>query len=79
MQIIIVILNSPTTVAEGFSLRELILGDGLYPLSNWLLKPYPQIAKLSESKKKINKHFSSVCVVAERPFGVKARWHCLLK
>ena len=40
------ILSSSIKVIEGLLRRSLILGDGAYPLSTYLLKPYPLIVNI---------------------------------
>lgn len=61
-------------------MRPLILGDGAYPLCDWLVEPFSQDHRLDEAEQKFNKSLSSARVVVEQAFGLlKARWRCLLK
>eukprot|EP00795_Rhopilema_esculentum_P003531 gene3531-2015_t len=74
------ILNNPLAYIENQPVKPFIIGDGAYPLSSWLLKPYPDNGALTRSEIKYNKTLSSARSVVERAFGVlKARWRCLLK
>ena len=59
--------------------RPLILGDGGYPLTSWLVRPYNFTQTLIPHEKRLNKLLSSARVTVERPFGaLKACWCCLL-
>ena len=74
------ILNRPLANIENQPVKPFIIGDGAYPLSSWLLKPYPDNGALTRSQTKYNKTLSSARSVVERAFGIlKARWRCLLK
>ena len=74
------ILTRPTDVIDDHQIRPFLLGDGAYPSLSWLVKPYPQNIRLTNSQKRFNKKLSSARVTVERAFGVlKARWRCLLK
>lgn len=56
-----------------------LLGDGAYPASMWLLKPYPLRNDLTQEQK-FNKKLSSSRYAAENAFGIlKSRWRCLMK
>ena len=60
--------------------RPLLLGDGAYLSTMWLVKPYPSNIRLTDTQGKFNKSLSSARVIAERGFGLlKHRWRCLLK
>ena len=60
--------------------RPLLLGDGVYPLTTWLVKPYPRNIHLTDTQKKFNKSLSTERVIVEKGFGfLKGRWRCLLK
>lgn len=75
-----IILNEPLKNINGIQVRPLLLGDGAYPLSSWLVKPYPQLGRLTASEARYNRKLSSARTVVERAFGLlKARWRCLLK
>ena len=74
------ILIKPEKVIEGVRFRPLLIGDGAYPHTSWLVKPYPNNIRLTETQKKFNKSLWSVRVSVERAFGLlKGRWRCLLK
>lgn len=66
-------------INEGLIPKEYhILGDGAFPMSDALIKPYPGI-NLSEDQKLFNKSLSSARVVVENAFGrLKGRWRILL-
>ena len=73
------ILNEPEKVVEGYKIKPILLGDGAYPLSPWLVKPYPHRAPLSNSQRKFNRKLSSARVTVEQAFGIlKARFRILL-
>ena len=74
------ILTKPEDIIGNLRVRPLLLGDGGYPLSTWLMKPYNFTPALTNTEKKFNKKLSSSRVIVERAFGIcKARWRCLLK
>ena len=74
------ILSHPLRQINDVNVRQLILGDGAYPLFPWLIKPYPQGPTLTGVKKGFNRKESFARVVAEIAFVIlKARWRCLLK
>uniref|UniRef100_A0A7M5XN08 DDE Tnp4 domain-containing protein n=2 Tax=Clytia hemisphaerica TaxID=252671 RepID=A0A7M5XN08_9CNID len=74
------ILTTPKKVIDGMRIRPLILGDGAYPASTWLLKPYPHIAPLDAEQRNFNRALSSSRCTVEIGFGLlKSRWRCLLK
>ena len=73
------ILAEPEKLTENLTVRPLILGDGGYPLTSWLLRPYNFTQTLTPQEKRFNKLLSLARVTVERAFGVlKARWRCLL-
>ena len=62
------------------NVRPVILGDGAYPASTWLLKPHPFQNNLTQEQKKYHRVLSSSRCVAENAFGLlKSRWRCLMK
>ena len=64
---------------ENLTVRPLILGDGGYPLTSWLVRSYNFTQTLTPQEKRFNKLPSSARVTVERAFGVlKSRWRCLL-
>ena len=71
---------TPNTVRNigGVSVPVVILGDPVYPLLPWLMKPYPG-AGLSVKEKKFNSRLSRARVVVGCAFGrLKGRWRSLL-
>ena len=73
------ILAEPEKLIENLTVHPLILGDGGYPLTSWLVCPYNFTQTLIPQQKIFNKLLSSARVTVERAFGVlKARWRCLL-
>ncbi|CAI6373883.1 unnamed protein product [Macrosiphum euphorbiae] len=57
-----------------------LLGDGAYPIREWLLVPYKDYGRLTESQKTFNKTLSSTRVLIENTFGLlKSRFRQLLQ
>ena len=53
------LLTRPEKIIEEMRVRPLLLGDGAYPSTAWLVKPYP----------------TNTRVIVERGFGLlKGRW-----
>ncbi|CAH3172911.1 unnamed protein product, partial [Porites evermanni] len=74
------ILSGPTCNINGTEVRPLLAGDSAYPLTNWLVKPYPDRGRLTPEQRKFNIKFSALRSVVERAFGtLKARWRIALK
>ena len=70
----------PEEIVENIRIKPLILADGAYPLSRYLMKPYPLTNALTPTQIKFNKKLSGARVNVERAFGIlKARWRMLLK
>ena len=59
---------APNTVhiIGGVSVPVVILGDPVYPLLPWLMKPHPG-AGPSVKEKKFNSRLSRACVMVESP------------
>ena len=73
------ILAEPKKLIENLTVCPLILGDGGYPRTSWLDRPYNWTQTLSPREKRFNKLLSSARVTVKRAFGVlEARWCCLL-
>ena len=71
---------SPLENIQGTNIRPLIIGDGAYPNTSWMVKPYPHNIILDHSQRKFNRTLSSTRSLVERSFGLlKARFQCLLK
>ena len=74
------ILSKRSDQINNVTIKPVLLGDGAYPLSTWMMKPYSFSPNLTRAEKKINKKLSSTRVSLERALDVlKARWRCLLK
>ena len=74
------ILSGPTCNINGTEIRPLQAGDSAYPLTNWLVKPYPDRGCLTPEQGKVNVKSSALRSVAERAFGtLKGRWRIVLK
>ena len=57
-----------------------LAGDSVYPLTNWLMKPFPDRGRLTAEQRKFNLKFSALRCVVERAFGMlKSRWRIILK
>ncbi|KAJ7331748.1 hypothetical protein JRQ81_013928 [Phrynocephalus forsythii] len=68
--------GNPMFHYTGVSIPPLILGDGVYPLCNWLMKPYA--VPRNEIEKHYNKVFNRTRNIVERAFGwLKARFRRL--
>ena len=74
------ILSGPTRNINGTEIRPLLAGDSAYPLTNWLVKPYPDRGHLTPDQRRYNVKFSALRSVVERAFGkLQARWRIALK
>ena len=50
------------------------VGDPAYPLSTWLIKPFPYNTALTNDTTTFNYRLSRACIVSENAFGcLKAR------
>ena len=52
------LLTRPEKIIEEMRVRPLLLGDGDYPSTTWLVKPYPSNICLTDTQKKFNKSLS---------------------
>ena len=74
------ILNSNSIKISGKDIFPFLLVDSAYPLSTWLMKPFPHNSLLSDSQKTFNYQLSRARIVVENAFGrLKARWRRLMK
>lgn len=74
------ILNSYSRVILGKTMFPFLVGDSAYPLSSWLMKPFPYAATLTDNQKNFNYRLSRARIVSENAFGrLKARWRRLMK
>ena len=64
---------------EGRTVAPLVLGDSVFPLQAWLMKPYTD-ATLTAEQKYFNYRLSRARMVTEGAYGqLKARWRVLLR
>lgn len=55
-----------------------LIGDGAYGIREWLLVPYKDYGRLTESQKNFNKNFCATRVLIENSFGLlKSRFRQL--
>ena len=74
------ILSGPMRNINGTELGPLLAGDSAYPLTNWLMKPFPDRGRLTAEQSKLNLKFRALRCVVERTFGMlKSRWRIILK
>ena len=74
------ILNSCSRAILGKSIFPFLVGDSAYPLSTWLMKPFPHGSTLTDNQKNFNYRLSRARIVSENAFGrLKARWRRLMK
>lgn len=73
------ILTIPTGNVSGRQIGPYVVGDSAYPLSSWLMKPFPEGTR-DRDEIKFSKELSSGRVKVECAFGVlKNRWRILMK
>ena len=73
------ILTGPPVSIGGNDIRPYLVGDSAYPLSNWLIKPFPERTN-DPQEVEFNKELSSARVKVECAFGlIKSRWRILHK
>ena len=74
------ILQGNSVTIMGRQIPTFLVGDSAYPLSTWLMKPFPYNTALSNAQKNFNYRLSRARIVSENAFGrLKARWRRLLK
>ena len=73
------VLTEPVSNTAGQPMGPYLLGDSAYPISSWLIKPYPEGTR-DPLEIRFNKELSSARVKVENAFGVlKNRWRIMLK
>ena len=69
------ILSSPLRNISGTDAGPILAGDSAYPLTTWLMKPFPDKGHFTPKQRKFNVKFSALRCVVERAFGtLKSRW-----
>ena len=63
------ILSGPIDTQYKWNRNKTPSGDSAYPLTNWLVKPYPDRGRLTPEQRKLNVKFSALRSVVERAFG----------
>ena len=71
------VLNTSSCTINGMNVLPFLLGDSAYPLSPWLMKPFPNNASLSSAQRAFNYRLSRARIVVEN--ALKARWRRLMK
>ncbi|XP_028516196.1 protein ALP1-like [Exaiptasia diaphana] len=72
-------LQAPTVRVENRDIKPLLLGDSAYPLTTFILKPYPENTR-DPKEVHFNKELSRARVSVECAFGMlKGRWRILQK
>ena len=51
------ILSKPSNKINNVTIKPVFLGDGAYPLSTWMMKPYAFSPNLTRAEKKLTKNF----------------------
>eukprot|EP00794_Sanderia_malayensis_P002006 gene2006-2281_t len=65
------ILDAPQwSMNESVHLKPYLVGDAAYPLSRWLMKPFPYCKSMPEHQKAFNLALSQARVSIERDFSV---------
>ena len=74
------ILTTPVfQLNDSHNIKPYLLGDAAYPLTEWLIKPFPQVKDIDLRQKRFNFALSQARVSIERAFGMlKGRWRLLL-
>ncbi|XP_044170798.1 protein ALP1-like, partial [Acropora millepora] len=73
------ILQAPRVDIDGNDIGPYLVGDSPYPLTPWLIKPFPEGTN-DPDEKTFHKKLSRARVVVERAFGIlKGHWRVLQK
>ncbi|XP_065893423.1 uncharacterized protein [Dysidea avara] len=74
------LLQGNTLTVLSQEIPVFLVGDSAYPLSTWLMKPFPHNTALSTAQRNFNYRLSRARIVSENAFGrLKARWRRLQK
>ena len=74
------ILCGSEVKVSGIDIPIFLIGDSAYPLTPWLMKPFPHNSHLTPDQQSFNYHLSRARIVVENAFGrLKARWRRLCK
>ena len=74
------ILNGECVRIGDVDVPIFLVADSAYPLSTWLMKPFPHGSTLTQGQKNFNYHLSCARIVVENAYGrLKARWRRLCK
>lgn len=74
------ILNGECVRIGDVDVPIFLVADSAYPLSTWLMKPFPHGSTLTQGQKNFNYHLSRARIVVENAYGrLKARWRRLCK
>ncbi|XP_071962759.1 uncharacterized protein [Antedon mediterranea] len=68
-----------TKTIDNKEIPIVLLGDSAYPLSKFLMKPYPE-GLANQSQKRFNERLSRTRIIVEHTFGrLKGRWRSIMK
>jgi len=68
-------ISEPSAVGENDEIPYVLLGDEAYPLTTYLMRPYPKSLQLDLKKKVYNYRHSRARRIIESAFGILvARW-----
>lgn len=74
------LLPTTTRSLNGVDVPLYFVSDSAYPLTTWIMKPFPHSGQLSSKQRHFNYRLSRARIVVENAFGrLKARWRRLLK
>ena len=74
------LLHGESIVIDELEIPLFLIGDSAYPLSTFLMKPFPHNSIVTPAQKKFNYNLSKARIVVENAFGrLKARWRRLTK